>query len=640
MDHVPQKYSKIQAQFKAESGVYDAIFYDPRFKKKEGNEEWRDDRIFDPATAQKILADVTGAEGRAHETRKESPRKPPVLFDLTMLQRIANSRFGWAATRTLRAAQRCYETHKVLTYPRTNSNALPTDYKVEVDRILNVLSSNETYGDYAKHLLAHGLKNEKRIFDDSQVSDHFAIIPTGEIRVLDGDDRKLFDLVVRQFLAAFYPPSVYEDVERTTTVCEYTFRSKPPKVLKEAGWEAVFGKEVVTGKSAFPPLVTSGAATDVPVTTEEIKAEENETKPPPRISEAGLLSLMENAGRHVEEEELAAALKNAEGLGTAATRADIIENLKIREYIDDTLRPTVKGLRLVDILHRIGVSRLTSAKLTAELELHLNEVERGERTLEAFMEEISSYTRDVVDATKNFDFESIYPNENPVGQCPRCHSPVFEKAWFYGCEEGLKKTTSKKCDFLVWKDNNGRYMNRAVVKVLLEKGETPVLDGFRSVSGANYKAILVIESGSVVRKQVDMPADVQDGGQGFEINADPIGKCPVHPAGDCSVIETSSEFICEKKKKAREDGNKLGTGFAFPRLLCKREVKREEVHTLIQDGETAFLNGFTSKRGRKFSAKLKLDDKGGVTFVFPERLPRRRKAAGEEGEATTSTTTE
>ena len=642
MDHVPQKYSKILAQFKVEQGVYEATWYDPSFRKKEGAEEARDDRIFDPAIAEKILAAVKGADGRARETRKESPRKPPVLFDLTMLQRIANNRFGWAATRTLRAAQRLYETHKALTYPRTNSNAQPTDYHGEVQRILGILGTSELYGEYAKHLINHGLKNEKRIFDDSQVSDHFAIIPTGEMRTLDGDDRKLFDLVVRQFLAAFYPPSVYEDVERTTVVGGYHFRSKPPKVLKEAGWEAVFGKEVVLGKNAFPPLVPSGAeGSEVTAITEDVKAEESETKPPSRISEAGLLSLMENAGRQVEDEELAAVLKNAEGLGTAATRADIIENLKIREYIDDTLRPTVKGLRLVDILHRIGVSRLTSAKLTAELELHLNEVERGERTLDTFMDEVASYTRDVVEAAKRFDFENIYPNENPVGKCPRCHSLVFEKAWFYGCEEGLKKTSAKKCDFLVWKDNNGRYMNRAVVKMLLEKGETPILDGFRSVSGANYKAILVLEAGTVVRKQVDLPADTEDGGQGFEINIEPIGNCPVHPGGDCRVIETSSEFICEKKKKAREEGNKLGTGFAFPRLLCKREVKREEVSTLIQDGETAFLNGFTSKRGRKFSAKLKLDDKGGVTFVFPERLPRRRtnKGPAEDGEAPSSVET-
>jgi DNA topoisomerase-3 len=627
LEHVPQPYWKIQAKFNAPSGPYDATWYDPNFKKSTANEEAREDRIFDQAAATAISQAIEGKNGLAEEIRRESPKKPPALFDLTALQRTANNRFGWSATRTLRAAQRCYETYKMLTYPRTNSNALPSDYKGEVQKILQVLAGTENYGEFADHLLKEGLKNEAKVFNDEQVSDHFAIIPTGELRNLDGDDKKLFDLVTRQFMAAFYPPSIYEDVERITIVEGHHFKSKPPKVLKEAGWEKVFGKTVADGKAAFPPLISGSLeAKDVGISAIESEVSCFDTKPPARISEAGLLSLMENAGRQVEEEQLATALKNAEGLGTAATRADIIENLKLREYVDEQLRPTVKGLRLVDILHRIGVSRLTSAKLTAELELHLAEVEKGERSVEVFMGEIAAYAREVVEATKNFDFETIYPNENPLGTCPRCSGLVYEKAWFYGCEESLKRSGTKKCEFLIWKDHNGRYINRGVVKQLLDCKETRVLDGFKSVSGTNYKAVLALEGGTIVRKQVDNSTEgAPEGQEGFEINPEPLGVCPVHK-GDCLVIETATDFICETKKKSRDQGSsRQGEGFGFPRTLCKREIKREEALPLVTTGETSFLTGFISKRGRKFSAKLRLDDKGGVTFVFPERTGKKGK---------------
>ena len=214
----------------------------------------------------------------------------------------------------------------------------------------------------------------------------------------------------------------------------------------------MFEKKIGDQDVAFPPLVAGqnkSEGVSVDFLTSEL--EELETKPPSRISEA--VFVFDGAhGRQVEDEELASVLNSAEGLGTAATRAEIIENLKAREYVDPDLRPTTKGIRLIDILHRIKAARLTSAELTARLELYLTEVEKGQRSVQEFMHEVSETANEVVEATRDFDYEGIYPNADPLGECPKCGRQVFEKAWFYGCEESTKRNGKKACDFLVGKN--------------------------------------------------------------------------------------------------------------------------------------------------------------------------------------------
>lgn len=631
LEHVPKAYWRVSAKFKAR-GEYEGVWFDPDFNRKTGDRDLKEDRIFDLAKAKKVIEESQNASAVAREVRKPSPKKAPLLFDLTSLQRAANSRFGWSATRTLRAAQRCYETHKVLTYPRTSSKCLPNDYIEVVADILNVFSQDKDFGSHAQKLLDTELLNKEKIFDDSKVTDHFAIIPTGEIKPLEGDDQKIFDLVSRQFMAAFYPPAVYEDVERITEVAGHTFKSKPPKVLREAGWEAVFGKQVGANDDSFLPLV-EGKNKVEGVAVDNLGASEEEfaTKPPSRISEAGLLGLMENAGRQVDDAELASALNSAEGLGTAATRADIIENLKNREYVDSRLRPTPKGIRLIDVLNRINASRLTSAELTARLELHLSEVELGSRTSDDFMREISTYARDVVDAARDFDWDDIYDNKDSLGSCPRCKHDVFEKAWFYGCEESTKRNGKKSCEFLIWKDNNGRYVNRQVVRDLLINGETQELDGFKNASGKEYKAILMVEGASVTRKLTSEAVPGPD--ETFEVNPEPLGPCPNAVSKDCMVVETPHEFLCSQKAHS-EDKSDTGCGFKFPRMLCKREIKRSEVEDYLFKGETPVLSGFVSKKGRKFSAKLVME-KGGdnFRFEFPPRVSKKKEEASDDSKS-------
>jgi DNA topoisomerase-3 len=640
LEHVPKPYWRLKGEFEHNGAKYEGIWFDQNFdRKKLQDRELKDDRIFDLKKAEEIREKIAGKSALASEVRRPSPRKAPPLFDLTSLQRAANSRFGWSATRTLKAAQRCYEAHKVLTYPRTSSKNLPEDYRGEVQKVLQAFQSSSDFAPHADHLLKKGLLNKEKVFNDAGVTDHFAIIPTGELKSLEGDDAKIFDLVSRQFMAAFYPPAIYEEVERTTEVEGEVFKSRPPKVLKTPGWEAVFGKTIGQQSESFSPLSPGKDKVEgVGVKSLKVDLEALETKPPGRISEAGLLSLMENAGRRVEDEELASALKGAEGLGTAATRADIIENLKNREYVDQSLRPTTKGIRLIDTLHRIKASRLTSPELTARLELHLSEVESGKRTAAEFMREVGEYAKEVVERATDFDYEEIYPSDESLGSCPRCGRSVFEKAWFYGCEEATKRNGTKDCEFLIWKDHNGRFINRQVVRTLLEKKVTPELDGFKSPSGKAYSAILELEGANLVRKSLNEQDDLEDN---IEVNPEPLGKCPVDCNPSCQVVETARDFVCQTKLKARDEGDKGAAGFSFPRMLCKRMMKRDEIVSYITSGETPIIYDFISKRGRKFSAKLVMENEGaGFRFEFPPRGSKKKAGEKEAGEEKSAQQTE
>jgi len=631
LEHQPQPYFKVHAKFKAANHEYEGTWFDPNFKKAGEFSEFREDRIFSKDLADKIVSDIDGKSGKASESRKPKTRSAPLLFDLTSAQKEANRRFGWSAKRTLAAAQRCYERHKVLTYPRTSSRVLPEDYRPEVDRIMGSLGDSATFAPHTAYLKKHGRLNEKKIFDNSGVSDHFAIIPTGVVAELEGDDARFFDLVARTFLAAFFPPAIFEEVERETIVAGHSFRTRPPAILKEPGYLAVFERDKKDEADIKMPALVEGQdqASGVTITTNKVDLETADTKPPPRIGEAGLLSMMENAGRQVEDEELASALQKAEGLGTAATRADIIENLKHKEYVDSALRPTAKGIRLIDILHRIHAERLTSAELTARLELHLNEVEKGKRTSESFMSEVADIARAVVEAARTFDYEKIYPDDDSLGNCPRCQRQVFERAWFYGCTESTKREGTKACEFLIWKDFYGRYMDRGTVRLLLSKKETHELDGFRDPNGQMYKAILKLDGSTLIKRNTGSVAE--GNAEPVTINAEPLGKCPVHHDVPCQVVETQNDFICESAKKLRDAGEPRPPGFSFPRVLCKRQMKREEVVALITTKATPVLQRFISKRGRPFAAKLTLQDGGRFAFEFPER--KSAKAKGEEGDA-------
>jgi DNA topoisomerase-3 len=587
--HNAKGYWRLVGTFEFGGQSYTGTWFDPAIDENAGDDV-KDDRIFEESRANAIVAATTGHPGSADETRKPSRETAPPLFDLTSLQREAIRRFGWTARRTLSAAQRCYEAHKILTYPRTDSRCLPNDYREKVGDVFRTFAEAgravpkskdvdpiAEYGAAAQRLLDNGLENEARTFDDTKVSDHFAVIPTGRVPgpSVTGDDRKIFDLVVRRFLGNFHPPAVWERVERTTVVEGQRFRSRA-RTIMEPGWRSIGDAGVdEEGVSSLPPLIPgSSEASGVAVATNSIEAVAEQTKPPPRITEARLLSLMENAGKDLEDEDLVAAM-HERGLGTPATRAEIIENLIAKGYavrMGRAIRPTAKGIRLIDILRRVHIDRLTSAELTGEMEHQLNQVEHGQRPAADFMAEIEAYTREVVERAKTFEYEDLYAKDEPLGPCPACQRPVVEMPWFYRCQE--KPERDPDCPLRIWKDTSGRYIDRGSAATLVRDGKTGSLEGFTARNGRTYQALLEIdrEAWQVKIRPVAWEEGTISADPEYEVNTEPVGGCPFEE--ECHVVESPTHFICERKLKETDLGDDVerpkSCGFIFPRTVCKR----------------------------------------------------------------------
>jgi DNA topoisomerase-3 len=674
--HRPKLYWRAIATFEHDGHAYTGTWFDPDFESG-GDRDLRDDRLFDRARAEGVVAAVNGRTGAASESRKPSRESAPPLFDLTSLQREANRRFGWSARRTLSAAQRCYERHKILTYPRTDSRCLPEDYRAIVDDVLAAYAAaadrtGAEFGEYAAaaaQLRRKGLVNEARTFDDANVSEHFAIIPTGTFpsRALSGDDKRLYDLVVRRFLGNFYPPALWERLERLTEVGGEHFRTRA-RSLKQKGWRAVLPPANGEGDAVLPPLSASGdGAEGVRVRVAAAELVEEQTQPPARITEARLLSLMENAGKQIEDDELSAMLDD-KGIGTPATRADVIENLIAKGYVvrvGKALRPSVKGIRLIDTLHRINIKRLTSPELTGELEQHLLDVEHGIRKAEDFMNEIQEYANAIVETTKTFEYDELYDVNEPLGPCPACGRPVIEMAWFYRCREVPGVDRDGDCPMRFWKDTSGRYLDRDAVKTLLEDGHTGDLDGFTARNGRTYRGVIEIDRDEWKLKVSSLGWNEGEGIRDepeYDVNPDPLGPCRCEQ--ESAVVETPTHYICQRKaeedlrakdlKRRRQEWKKEGKspkqiramvaeirsddpppscGFILPRTVCKREMTREEAEVYLRNGRTDLLEDFTSRFGRPFSATLVLKENGRHGFEFPPRRARGRAVENDDFES-------
>jgi DNA topoisomerase-3 len=665
--HVPKPFWRVVGTFDHGSETYEATWFDPAFEPND-DETRREDRIFDESTASAVVEAVRGQPAEARETRKPSKESAPPLFDLTSLQREGNRRFGWSARRTLSAAQRCYERHKILTYPRTDSRCLPEDYRETVAQVLQTYAESaghaEGFDDYARsaaHLREHGLENEARSFNNEGVSDHFAIIPTGTLpeEELTGDDKRLFDLVVRRFLGAFFPSAEWERVERVTEVARHSFSTKA-RSLKVPGWRSVLppASEDSEATTLAPLVADATDASGVAVTTRDAASSEEETKPPPRISEARLLSLMENAGRQIDDEDVAAVL-HQKGIGTPATRAEIIENLIRKGYVvrqGKSLRPTVKGIRLIDSLQRIQIDRLASPQLTGDLEFQLLEVERGNRSADEFMRAVTQYAVEVVERAKTFDYHELYEGAPELGPCPSCNRPVVEGAWFYRCEPPLEEDD---CPMRFWKDTSGRYLDEGAVRALLADGVTPILDGFTARSGRTYKGQIEVDRDEWKLKvrsagwNEEAASDTPE----YDIDERPLGDCPLGCGS--KVVETATEYSCEQRlaaekaladakaaearmsdedrkaaisarRKATREAKTKPCTFVLPRTVCKREIVRDEALHYLAQRRTELLTDFTSRFGRPFSATLVLQESGRHGFEFQPRAAGSKKKAGKK----------
>src|SRR6266581_4574677 len=504
---VPEPYWLVHAQF------------DPRYEGLwfEGDET----RLKEGKRAEEIAAKVSGADGVVESVeRKEQTEAPPLLYDLTSLQRDANRRFGFSARRTLQAAQSLYEDKKAITYPRTSSRWLSGDLVAQLKPTAATLAPIGEYAAAAQYVLGLQQLPLGRVVNDSKVDDHHAIIPTDVEHDLDRfspDERRVFDLVARRFLAAFHPPARYARTTVVTLVEEERFRTRG-KVTLEAGWRGVYGllsdadqqaarqEEDAENESAELPALEQGQK--VKCTVAEVEAKE--TKPPPRYTEATLLSAMETAGKLIDDEELREAMKER-GLGTPATRAETIETLIRREYIERAgkdLQPTPKGLQVISMLEE---HPLTSPELTGDWEKRLSDIEHGSGDRKEFIKGIVDLTTQTVEQIAALDKEKLRPERVELGPCPRCGAEtgeiIKENSRAYGCTS-WKSREEPGCGYVIWKRVAGRTITPEVARQLIENGRTnEVLSGFRSKAGKPFRARLVLNDEGKV--EFDFPARAQ-----------------------------------------------------------------------------------------------------------------------------------
>lgn len=640
--HVYRDYWEVRGTFDAVAGQYEGKWFDPKWKKDEHDAEKRADRLWTLAEAQAIAEAVKGQPATVTEESKPSTQASPGLYDLTTLQREANSRFGFSAKTTLSLAQALYEKHKVLTYPRTDSRYLPEDYLGVAKQTAEVLASEELpialmpLATHAATALKNGyIKPTKKVFDNSKVSDHFAIIPTLQTpKSLTEAEAKLYDMVVKRFLAVFFPPAEFQVTTRISTVKaagkEYAFQTNG-KVLVKPGWQAVYGKEA-TDENAEPG--TSGAmlvpvAPGEVVRTESVDIKALQTKPPARYSEATLLSAMEGAGKLVEDDELREAMAE-KGLGTPATRAAIIEGLLAEKYMlreGRELIPTAKAFQLMTLLRGLGVDELTKPELTGNWEHQLSEMEKGRLKREAFMAEIAAMTEKVVKKAKEYDRDTI-PGDYATlkAPCPKCGGVVKENYRRFTCTG--KSGAGEGCGFSIGKIPGGRSFELHEVEQFLADKKIGPLEGFRSKAGWPFTAELALVFDTEIdnwKLEFDFGEDAkkaEESGEPVDFGSQPsLGACP-----KCQghVYEHGSNYVCEHAV-----GANITCDFKSGKIILQQPIEAAQVEKLLTLGKTDLLDGFVSnKTRRKFKAFLTYDKKEGkVIFEFEPRAGGRPGAA-------------
>ncbi|MDN5934734.1 MAG: DNA topoisomerase III, partial [Nitrosospira sp.] len=515
---VPRGYWEVHGTFAAKAGKYNGRWFDENFAKDKKDGEQKAERLWDQNKAETIRAKCQDKSGIVSEESKPASEICPLLYDLTSLQRDANGRFGFSAKTTLGLAQALYEKHKALTYPRTDSRALPEDYIVTVKNTLNSLQKTR-YGIFAEQILkADWVKPNKRIFNNAKISDHFAIIPTSlEPRGLNDAEARLYDLVTKRFLAIFYPVAEFLVTTRITRVEREPFKTEG-KVMVNPGWQTVYGKEApIEGAAENLALVAVNPGESV--FAEEVKVVANQTRPPARFNEATLLSAMESAGKLVEDEDLREAM-SAKGLGTPATRASIIEGLLLENYMQRVgreLHPTAKAFSLITLLRGLNVPELTSPELTGDWEFKLRQIEQRKLERNKFMEEIAGMTSHMVEQAKRHRGETISGDFSTLkSPCPKCGGVV---------QETYKKFQCQKCDFALWKILAGRQFETAEMEQLITRGEVGPLQGFRSKMGRLFNANIRLTA--EFEMKFDFSADSEEGAEEVDFSGqESLGKCP------------------------------------------------------------------------------------------------------------------
>jgi DNA topoisomerase-3 len=495
-DFVPEPYWVVDARFLA-LPEEPRRAYDGRYHAVNAAVGERGPRLKSEAAAKAVVADCEGQTGTITKLEKrESKDRPQLLYDLTSLQRDASSRFGFTASRTLRAAQRLYEEHKALTYPRTNSRFITSDMIGDIKPIAALVGKQKEYADGAAYVTSLDMLPLGRVVNNEKVTDHHAIIPTlaekHPVDKMDDDDRRIYDLVVRRFLAIFHPEAVFENTRVETTVGEHVFRTSG-KLLIVPGWRGVYGEvgaDVPTGQDDEDdgpdqqlPKLEKGEESKV----HRIKFEAKETKPPRRYNDGSLLTAMETAGKLVDDEELREAMKES-GIGTPATRAAIIERLLQVGYIERDGRALVVTEKGMNVIRLLGESALVSPSLTGEWEHRLAKIETGEDSRKAFMSDIQKFAEDTVLQLDTTLKDVRIPKAN-LGPCPVCSNDIMENRKGYSCWS----REDPGCGFVIWKSKAGKTLTVQVAKELIKTGRTErPITGFKSRAGRNFRSRLAL----------------------------------------------------------------------------------------------------------------------------------------------------
>ena len=615
---VSRPYWRLAGLFAADAGDWQAHWIDEGFAKDADDAHRRADRIWDEQQAIRIKDAVAGRSATVVDESRLQERRPPQLFSLSVLQREANRRFGLPANATLRSLQALYE-RKLVTYPRTASRHLPPDYVGECKKIVASFAAagaevpviGELAGFCAESGMAAGIDAAgKRIFDAGKVTDHFAIIPTGEVPgQLNRDrERRIYELICRTFVAAFMAPAKVNMTTRRSIIepeggGREVFEVSGEEII-EAGWLAAAGRDA---PGRILPPVADGRAL-----LAEIEIEAGATRPPAHYTDATLLQAMEKAGRVVEDAALSEALDEGGGLGTPATRAGIIEELIHHDYMvreGRDLIPTRRADALLELLEGMEVNELTRPELTGEMETHLMRIERGSGRSEEFLGNVVGLVKKITATASGYD-----PDATPgdwcklAVPCPKCGGSMAESYRKYQCE-------NEECRFFIWKQVASRILEPAEAEQLLRTSKIGPLSGFKSKRGADFEATIILaDNGKVV-------FDFEQIETGDISAMESIGACP---KCDSKVRAGQRSFFCESAT-----GEDKKCDFSIRRQMLDRELAADEIAELLASKKTSLLEGFVSRKPgkRRFSAYLTLDDSGKIGFAFEERKPR-KPAAG------------
>ena len=616
-------YFEVHADFAVRSGNYLGKWIDESWKKDEANPHSKPERIWELAAAEQIKARCEGKTGVVSEEKKAQSQIAPQLYDLTTLQREA----PFSAKGTLQIAQALYEKHKVITYPRTDSRYLPEDYTGHVRETMGDISNSDLeVARHAKAVLAGTsadgprLHKSRRIFDNKKVSDHFAIIPTGKFSKLSDTERKVFDMIVKRFIAVFYPAAEFEQTTRLTRIKQPdltdTFKSEG-RVLVKPGWLEVYGRRpgVASGKDELVPATAGESAA-----AESITVVHEQTKPPARMTEATLLSAMEGAGKLIDDEALAEAMAER-GLGTPATRAATIEGLIAQKYLardGRDLHVTGAGMRLIQLVREMDIEGLYSPKLTGDWEYKLRRMEHGQLQRDAFMKEIVSYTHDIVakarhaaDEAKNQSFPDLHV------ACPMCGAQDLRQT------DATYECRQPDCKFKAKKHIAGRLLTPDEATDLFTKKFVGPLTGFKSKFNKVFDAALELDA----KFKVNFVFDNGDKESQNELTEEQlIGEVVLTDGRTLKLYQSEKAYhLPELITKKEPNGIRIG------KSILHHEITPEQITQLVSTGKTAVIKNFVSNRTkRKFDAHLTFDPKDGkIGFDFPPRPVK--KAVAKKG---------